>query len=155
MLNSKLNEDVKLEVLTEDNWLHVCNLSVSEEQKEFFPIPNVYWIGISRYEEHTELFAIKYQDNYVGFIGGGYDEDGITGFINPLMIDEKYQKKGYAAIAIKLIIQYLVDNLHVTRVNISHRKVNVVAGRIYDKIGFHIVGEDEIDYFRCLEIQNK
>jgi len=27
-------------------------------------VPNVYWIGISRYEEHTELFAIKSGDEY-------------------------------------------------------------------------------------------
>ena len=96
MFENELNEDVTLERLNKDNWLKVCDLSVSAAQKEIFPIPNVYWIGISRYEEHTELFAIKFKEEYVGIIGGGYDEDGITGFINPLMIDEKYQNKGYA-----------------------------------------------------------
>lgn len=152
MSENKLNENVKLEILKEDNWLHICDLSVSVEQKDFFSIPNVYWIGISRYEEHTELFAIKYHDEYVGIIGGGYDEDGTTGFINPLMVDEKYQKKGYAAAATNLMIKYLVDNLHVTKINISHRKVNAVAGQMYEKIGFHVFGENEVDYFRCLEI---
>ena len=152
MLENKLNEDVKLEILNVDNWLKVCDLSVSAAQKEFFPIPNVYWIGISRYEEHSELFAIKHEDEYVGLIGGGYDEDGIAGFINPLMIDEKFQRKGYAAIALRLMIKYLVDNLHVTKINIGHRKVNVTAGQMYEKIGFHIIGEDEDEYFRCLEV---
>ncbi|MDF2869045.1 MAG: hypothetical protein K0R05_620 [Anaerocolumna sp.] len=46
MLEDRYNADVYLEVLNENNWLHICNLSVSLEQKEFFPIPNVYWIGI-------------------------------------------------------------------------------------------------------------
>ena len=46
---------------------------------------NVYWIGISRYEEKSELFAIKADDDYVGLIGGGYDEGGVTGYINPVM----------------------------------------------------------------------
>lgn len=152
MLENKLFENVKLEILQDDNWLSVCDLSVSAAQKDFFPISNVYWIGISRYEEHTEFFAIKYQDEFVGLIGGGYDEDGTTGFINPLMIDEKYQRKGYAVIATKLMIKYLVDNLHVTKINISHRKVNLVAGQMYEKIGFRVFGENEVDYFRCLEI---
>lgn len=152
MLENKLIETVKLEILNEDNWLNVCNLSVSAVQKKFFPISNVYWIGISRYEEHTELFAIKYQDEYVGLIGGGYDEDGITGFINPLMIGEKYQNRGYAIAAIKLMIKYLNINLHVTKINISHRKENVVAGQLYEKIGFRISGENEVDYLRCLEL---
>ncbi len=152
MFENELNEDVKLERLNKDNWLKVCDLSVCAAQKEIFPIPNVYWIGISRYEEHSELFAIKYKEEYVGIIGGGYDEDGITGFINPLMIDEKYQNKGYAILAIKQMIQYLVEHLHVNKINIGHRKTNVVAGQLYEKIGFHIVGEDELDYFRCLEL---
>lgn len=128
------------------------SISVSTEQKMFFPIPNVYWIGISRYEENTELFAIKYQNKYVGIIGGGYDEDGKSGFINLLMVDEKYQKKGYAAVATVLMIKYLVDNLHVTKINISHRKANVVAGQMYEKIGFRVYEENEVDYFRCLDI---
>lgn len=152
MLENKLIKNVTLEILNEDNWLHICNLSVSAEQKEFFPIPNVYWIGISRYEEHTELFAIKYHDEYIGLIGGGYDEDGITGFINPLMVDERYQNKGYAMVATKLMIKYLVDNLHVKKINISHRKVNEVAGQMYEKIGFRLIGEDDVEYFRSLEI---
>jgi len=50
--------------------LKICELSVSEEQKQLFTIPNVYWIGISRYEEQTELFAIKRDAEYVGLIGG-------------------------------------------------------------------------------------
>ena len=151
---NKLIENIKLEILDVDNWLKVCDLSVSAAQKEFFPIPNVYWIGISRYEEHTELFAIKCGDEYVGMIGGGYDEDGTTGFINPLMIDERYQKKGYAVTAIKIMIQYLVDNLSVTKINIGHRKENVVAGQMYEKIGFRIYGANDVDYFRCLEIED-
>ena len=152
MSEERLNTDVYLEILNENNWLQICDLSVSLEQKDFFPIPNVYWIGISRYEEHTELFAIKYKYEYIGLIGAGYDEDGVSGFINPFMIDEKHQKKGYALSAIRLITEYLIDNLHVIKINISHRKVNVVAGQIYERLGFVIKGEDEINYLRCLEI---
>ena len=32
--------------------------------------------------------------------------------------------------------------------NNRHRKVNIVAARLYEKLGFVIVGEDEQDYFR-------
>lgn len=45
--------NIELKELNNDNWLETANLSVSEKQKEIFPIPNVYWIGVSRYEEHT------------------------------------------------------------------------------------------------------
>ena len=37
---------------------------------------------------------------------------------------------------------------HVTRVNLGHRKFNIAAAGLYEKLGFEIVGEDEQDYFR-------
>ena len=52
-------QEVRKEELNVDNWLKVMELTVSEEQKEIFPISNVYWVGISRYEEGTTLYAIK------------------------------------------------------------------------------------------------
>jgi hypothetical protein len=55
--NFKMNTTMK--PLDETNWYKVYDLSVSDEQKSYFTIPNVQWIGISRYEEGgTELFAI-------------------------------------------------------------------------------------------------
>ena len=87
---------IMLEELNVDNWLKVMELTVSEEQKVIFPISNVYWVGISRYEEKTTLYAIKNDELYVGMVGIGYDEDGVSGYINPMMIDEKHQGKGYS-----------------------------------------------------------
>lgn len=74
---------IHLRELNKDNWLETANLSVSEQQKNLFPIPNIYWFGISRYEEHTTLYAIMCDESIVGLIGLGYDEDGISGLINP------------------------------------------------------------------------
>lgn len=68
------------------------------------------------------------------------------------MIDEKYQNRGYAIAAIKLMIKYLNANLHVTKINLGHRKENIAAGQLYEKIGFRISGENKVDYLRCLEL---
>ena len=139
---------IYLSELNEDNWLETANLSVSEKQKDVFPIPNVYWLGISRYEEHTTLYAIVLDKIIVGLIGLGYDEDGVSGFINPLMIDEKYQGNQYAKQAMDIAINILKTVYHVTKINLGHRKTNIAAGKLYEKLGFEIVGEDEQDYFR-------
>ena len=113
-----------------------------------FPIPNVYWLGISRYEEHTTLYAITLDKTIIGLIGLGYDEDGVLGFINPLMIDEKYQGNQYAKQAMDIAIHILKTVYHVAKINLGHRKTNIAAGKLYEKLGFEIVGEDEQDYFR-------
>lgn len=141
---------IKLKALNASSWLEAASLSVSKKQKEVFPIPNIYWIGISRYEEHTTLFAIMLDDQIIGLIGLGYDEDGTSGFINPLMIDEKYQGNGYSKTALELAVKYLQNELKATEIHLGHRKENMIAGRLYESLGFKIVGEDEQDYFRNL-----
>jgi RimJ/RimL family protein N-acetyltransferase len=144
---------VSLEKFDAYNWLKICDLSVSNEQKEFYPISNVYWIGISRYEEKSELFAIKADNEYVGLIGGGYDEDGITGYINPIMIDYRYQQNNYAKLALRLIIEYLCDNLHVKKININHRKENAIAGKLYESLGFFVFNITDKEYKRQIVLK--
>ena len=139
---------IHLKELNNDNWLETANLSVSDKQKEFFPIPNVYWIGISRYEEHTNLYAIMLDDTIIGLLGLGYDEDGVSGFINPLMIDANYQGNHYAERAMAIAIDILQKIYNVTKINLGHRKSNIAAAGLYEKLGFEIIGEDEQDYFR-------
>ena len=141
-----------LEELNVDNWLETMELSISEEQKNVFPIPNVYWVGISRYEEKTTLYAIKNDETIVGLIGIGYDEDGVSGYINPLMIDEKYQGNGYSKAAMKSAIEKLKNDYKVSEIHIGHRKTNVAAGKLYESLGFVIFDEDETDYFRSLDL---
>ena len=141
-----------LEELNVDNWLETMELSISEEQKNVFPIPNVYWVGISRYEEKTTLYAIKNDETVVGLIGIGYDEDGVSGYINPLMIDEKYQGNGYSKAAMKSAIEKLKNDYKVSEIHIGHRKTNAAAGKLYESLGFVIFDEDETDYFRSLDL---
>ena len=143
---------IQLKELNADNWLEVANLSVSSRQKEIFPIPNVYWIGISRYEEYTTLFSIMLDEKNIGLIGLGYDEDGISGYINPLIIDTKYQGNHYAEQAMAIAIDILKNDYNVTKIHLGHRKTNIVAGKLYEKLGFKVTGEDEQDYFRTKDL---
>ncbi|MCI6185676.1 MAG: GNAT family N-acetyltransferase [Spirochaetia bacterium] len=143
---------IMLEELNVDNWLKVMELTVSEEQKDIFPIANVYWVGISRYEEKTTLYAIKNDELYVGMVGIGYDEDGVSGYINPMMIDEKHQGKGYSKEAMLLSIEKLKSEYKVSEIHLGHRKNNMKAGKLYESLGFIIIDEDEMDYFRKLDL---
>lgn len=68
------------------------------------------------------------------------------------MIDEKYQGNRYAKQAMDIAIHILKTVYHVTKINLGHRKTNIVAGKLYEKLGFEIVGEDEQDYFRTKKL---
>ena len=125
---------------------------MSEQQKDIFPIPNIYWLGISRYEEHTTLYAIMFDETIVGLIGLGYDEDGISGYINPLMIDAEYQGNHYAEQAMDIAIDILKNDYNVTEIHLGHRKTNIAVGKLYNKLGFKVTGKDEQDYFRTKDL---
>jgi ribosomal protein S18 acetylase RimI-like enzyme len=144
--------NISIEPLDVNNWLKVCELPVSEAQKQIYTVPNVYWIGISRYEEHSKLFAIKHGDDYVGLIGGGLDKDGIRGYINPLMVDERFQRQGIAAEAMRLMMDYLIRKYHVLCIHISHRKENHTAGRLYERLGFAVYIETEKELCRSYTV---
>lgn len=146
---------IAIEPLHVNNWLRICELSVSDEQKQIFTVPNVYWIGISRYEEHSELFAIKRGDEYAGLIGGGLDEDGISGYINPLMVDERFQRQGIAAEALRLMMNYLIRKHHVPCIHINHHKENHTAGRLYERLGFCVYSETENEFQRSYTVDYK
>ena len=147
-----MNKKVTLEALDVNNWLKICELSVSEEQKSFFSIPSVYWIGISRYELKNELFAIKADDTYVGFIGAGLYEDGVAGDIDPFMIDHRYQQKGYGRQAMLQMIAYMRKTLKVPAINISYRKENKTAEKLYASLGFEVFGGNKTNIWRSLDL---
>ena len=149
-----MNREISIEPLDVNNWLKVSKLSVSDEQKKVFPVTNVYWIGISRYDEHTELFAIKQGSDYVGLIGCGYDEDGISGYINPLMVDKVYQRQGIAESAVRLIITHLSESYKVKEIHLGHRKANTPASILYQKLGFKIIKETDTEYLRSLKLED-
>jgi GNAT superfamily N-acetyltransferase len=112
----------------------------------------LYWIGISRYEEHSELFAVKRGDDYAGLIGGGLDKDGVNGYINPLMVDERFQRQGIAAEAMRLMMDYLIRKHRIPCIHISHRKENHVAGRLYERLGFAVCSETEKEFCRSYTV---
>ena len=147
--------NIAIEPLDANNWLKVCGLSVSQEQKPLFPIGNAYWIGISRYEEGTELLAITRDGEYAGLVGCGLDEDGLSGFINPLMVDERFQRKGVARAALLLVMERLARKYHVPRIHIRHRKENNAAARLYESLGFTLDSETETENLRSYPVERR
>ena len=50
------------------------------------------------------------------------------------------------------MIKYLREELNVNIINLGHRRENIVASRLYDKLGFQKCGEDNKDYYRSLKL---
>ena len=71
----------------------------------------------------------------------GYYEVGGYYTLWKLMIDEKYQNKGYGKKAVRLGIDYLVNRFNVKEIYTAYYATNRIARNLYTSIGFRETGE--------------
>lgn len=137
---------ISLRALTTSNWFQCTQLEVTDEQKQLFPAPVVYWIAESKVFEDYEPLAIYHDEELVGFIVycTAPDDDG-NYWIPALMIDAKFQRKGYAKAAMIELIHYIRTNYACDRLMIGHRPNNAAASKLYESLGFVKASEEVVD----------
>jgi diamine N-acetyltransferase len=145
--------DIELRNITRENWIECAQFSVSDEQKKIFPIPAVAWMAKSKYEEEYNLFAIYAEVKPVGLISYILDPDDEEYWIGAILIDQKYQQKGYGRKAIAEIVEFLKDNFACRKIKIGYRPDNILADKTYSSLGFEKNGEIiDGETIRCLEL---
>ena len=79
----------------------------------------------------------------VGFlmIGYNYTAPSEQGFIIRLMVDEKYQGRGYGRFAMNWILDLYRSDERIKAVGISYEPENDVARKLYASLGFVETGE--------------
>lgn len=151
---------LKLEKINGHNVWDILKLKVAENQRHF-----VASNDRSIIEAYTTItgngyafpFGIYEDDTPVGFLMIGFDTDDYwddaplvaAGNYNlwRLMIDEKYQKKGYGREAVKLALDF-INTLPCGRGEycwLSYEPENEVARRLYHSFGFEETGEKDCD----------
>lgn len=147
---------LRLEKVTGKNVWEILGLHVKDEQKSF-----VASNDISIIEAYTSItgggyafpFGIYDDDMAVGFLMIGYDTDDY--WENPpqiaknnynlwrLMIDQRYQHKGYGKTAIKLALDF-INTTPCGKAEycwLSYEPENTLAQKLYHSYGFQETGE--------------
>ena len=138
-----MSKELKLRKIDESNFIECFNLSLGEGQDRFVSHPIRSLAQAYVYYNQCTPFGIYSNDTIVGYVMVIYDYDEETYNIWHMIIDEKYQGKGYGSIAIKLCIDYIKSkpfgssNDVILTCNID----NSIAIHIYEKIGFKDTGE--------------
>ena len=138
-----MSKELKLRKIDKSNFIECFNLSLGEGQDRFVSHPIRSLAQAYVYYNQCTPFGIYSNDTIVGYVMVIYDYDEETYNIWHMMIDEKYQGKGYGSIAIKLCIDYIKSkpfgssNDVILTCNID----NSIAIHIYEKIGFKDTGE--------------
>lgn len=139
---------VELRPVTAENWNALVKLQVREEQRGFVA-SNLYSIAESQFgfeeEGHWTLypFGVYVDAEPVGFVMYGLNpaHPRFQGFIERLMVDERYQGKGYGRETMKQVLDGFRNRTAVRAVAISYEPENIGAQTLYASLGFVETGE--------------
>jgi diamine N-acetyltransferase len=130
------------------NWRALVKLQVGEAQRNFVD-SNVYSIAESQFgfdfEGHWDYhpFGIYDGDTPVGFLmyGVNFEHPTSQAFIARLMVDEKFQGKGFGRFGMQKMLEIFRADDRVKEVGISYEPENDVARKLYASCGFAETGE--------------
>ena len=136
---------ITLEEITSDNLHAVLALEVSAAQKERFPRANAYSIAEGFFPPDIDpvwMRAICKAAVPVGFMmTSEVPEDGAY-FLWRMMIDSKFQGKGYGTQAMQLLIKRIKNTSNPRVLLLSHMAGNAAAAQFYQSFGFSYTGND-------------
>jgi diamine N-acetyltransferase len=133
---------VHLRRITRDNLRECCDLQVNDSQRslvattaqslaEAYVDPNLFPLAV------YDAAACGYEQPGVPMVGFTmYEIVAGAGFIMRLMIDCKYQRKGYGRATLIEVIRRLKLCPDVEIIATSYRKENEVAAKLYQSLGF-------------------
>ena len=131
---------IQLREITMDNFHDCIRLNVREDQK-YFVAPNVYSLAEAKADGISNPLAIYNGDTMVGFIMYCFDPDEEMGYIDRLMVDQRYQGQGYGRAAMVEVIQRLKSLPACKRIRTSFAHTNEAADALYASLGFCRTGE--------------
>jgi diamine N-acetyltransferase len=135
--------------VTIDNWRALIELKVRKDQVNFVE-SNLLSIAEAQFGEDTEIghldcypYGIYDDETPVGFLMYGLNigSQKMQAFIERLMVDEKFQSRGYGKFGLEKMLAIFRANEHIRIVGISYNPANEVARRLYASYGFEEPGE--------------
>jgi len=140
--------DVTLQSVTAANWRALIKLKVRGDQNHFVA-SNLYSIAEAQFgwedEGHWDFhpFGAYAGDEPVGFVMYCLNPDHprYQAFIMRLMVDERFQGKGYGRAIMQQVLDVFRENEQVKNVGISYEPHNEGARKLYASLGFVEPGE--------------
>ncbi|WP_342389291.1 GNAT family N-acetyltransferase [Salinicoccus bachuensis] len=131
--------------INEDNFWKIINMEVNENQAGFVA-PNVKSLAeayLYRNDDDVIPYAIQDQDEVVGFILIDIDAEKREFMIWRMMIDKRYQKRGYGKQTIQKAIEMARKTGKYDVLVADYVKENEVMGKLLKSIGFYSHSFDE------------
>lgn len=147
---------IRLEKINEDNFIEAFNLKLSKNQESFVSHPIRSLAQAYVYYNQCTPFGIFEDNVMVGYVMIIYDYDSDEYNIWHMMIDERYQHKGYGKKAFEKCLEYIRTKPFGKgdKVVLTCNENNSTALNLYKSFGFIETGikdEDEIEFALILQ----
>jgi diamine N-acetyltransferase len=130
--------------ITGENIEEVLALNVDDNQKSYVSTNAESLAQAYVYSDTAYPFAVYDDDIIVGFIMMGYYEAKEYYTLWKLMIDKRYQNRGYGKEALKLGIRFLRERFEVSEIYTGVVPENITAKNLYKSVGFKETGLIEL-----------
>lgn len=140
---------IELRKITMKNFTDCLKLKLSKDQEKFVA-SNMYSLAEAKADGVSIPLAIYHEDTMVGFTMYWFDEENEMGWIDRLMVDEKYQKNGFGRETMIEVIRRLKEHEKCKIIRTSYDQQNDTAGRLYESLGFEKTGEIDDGEVVCI-----
>lgn len=130
---------IALREIDRNNFFDVIKLGVTDQQKEFVAT-NLFSMAQAKAYPECICLAVYHDNVLVGFTMYCIDIDDNEYWIYRLMIDAKYQSKGYGKAAMEKLIDRIKKDREHHIIYISFEPDNTGAKYLYEKLGFKADG---------------
>ncbi|EEL90215.1 Acetyltransferase [Bacillus cereus AH1273] len=134
---------IRLEKINADNYQKVFDLELVGEQENFVSSNMRSLAQAWVFYERAKPYAIYNDDTIVGFIMFDYKIENRKVEIWRFMLGSAYQGKGYGKEALNKAIEFLKQENLFDYIQINYVEENLVAKKLYQKVGFSETGEME------------
>lgn len=131
---------ISLQPVTRENLDAVLALKVKDSQKGFVSATAESLAQAYVYSRTAYPFAVADGGETVGFIMMGYYEEKQYYTLWKLLIDEKYQRRGYGRKALELGTAFLKERFGVKEIYTGVTPGNAAAKALYRSAGFRETG---------------
>ena len=147
---------ITLKRIDEGNFVDAFRLELGEDQKRFVSHPIRSLAQAYVYYHQCTPFGIFLEETMVGYVMVIYDYDLDEYNIWHMMIDKKFQGKGYGKAGMEACLAYIATKPFggSNRVVLTCHKENLAALALYRKFGFVETGnhdDEEIELFLDLK----
>jgi diamine N-acetyltransferase len=133
---------VTLREITAATLRPILELEVGADQKQHYPRSNAYSIAEAHFAPDAWFRGIYAGETPVGFVMLSLIPERAEYFLWRLMIDRRYQRRGYGRQAMRTVIEYVRTLPNATEFYTSHLRGNQCAAALYSDLGFQYTGDE-------------